>query len=259
VNDPLNPTNGLDPIGNPLHDSLSPGTGLPQDPTDPLNALGLPGAVPDPLSLGDPMLDALEQSIQNPPGFVDPLIEQDGLFMDDVARRLDQVEANIENASPVPLLPGDQAGGVPIIEDEELPATQLSPAEDGARLPEAEEADELQNIPPQNSQRTVTPRPGSSRKPPFTLRSGDGGHGGHREPFPRTTFAGGRLTKARGGGSARACPDTNESVNKEYCQCCEKYRHWPDGTDEEPKECWHDWMAAPKFDKRGDRVDEEEE
>jgi hypothetical protein len=94
------------------------------------------------------MLDALEQSIQNPPGFVDPLIEQDGLFMDDVAKRLDQVEANIENASPVPLLPGDQAGGAPIIEDEERPATQLSPAEDGARLPEVEEADESQNVSP---------------------------------------------------------------------------------------------------------------
>ena len=259
MNDPLNPTNGLDPIGNPLHDSFSPGTGLPNDPTDPLNPLGIPGAVPDPLSLGDPMLDALEQSIVNPPGFADPNTEQDGMFMDDVAKRLDQVEASMENPAPSLPLPAEQIGAAPMGDQEHTSVQPGWSEEEEAKTPEAEEEDQLRETRPPDSQKAVPLRPELSREPPSTLKSGDGGHGGHREPSARTASAGGRFTKTRGASGTRFCPDTNYSVDKKDCQDCNEYRHWPEGTEKEPRECWHDWVATPKLDRRRDEVDEEEE
>ncbi|MBN2137562.1 MAG: hypothetical protein JW720_07140 [Sedimentisphaerales bacterium] len=59
--------------------------------------------------------------------------------------------------------------------------------------------------------------------------------------------------------STRFCPDISELVAKENCEYCDKYRHWPEGTDDEPKECWYDWEAAPKPDKHGDEEDDEDE
>ncbi|MBN2139001.1 MAG: hypothetical protein JW720_14425 [Sedimentisphaerales bacterium] len=263
MNDPLNPMDGFDPIGNPLHqgdpllDGLLPGMGVPLDPVDPLNPLGIPGIVPDPLQLGDPMLDAVEQSIQNPPGFADPFLEQDGPFMDDVAKRLDHVEASIENASPILPLQSEQIGAGPVMDNECISArTELS--EDESKTPEAEEEGKSRDAPQQQPQRAIPLRPGLDREPPFTLRSGDGGHGGHREPSARTASAAGRFTKTRGTSGTRFCPDTNYSVDKEDCRCCDKYRHWPEGAEEEPRECWHDWMATPKLEKRADEVDDEE-
>jgi len=264
MNDPLNPMDGLDPIGKPLPqgdpllDSLLPGKGVPHDPANPLNPLGLPGAVPDPLQLGDPMLDALEQSIQNPPGFVDPLLEQDGLFMDDVAKRLDQVEASTENPSPSLLLPVEQIGGATPVVDQDHTSMHTGLSEEDAKTPEAEEEDELSNTRPPDSPKAAPLRHDLVREPPFTLKSGDGGHGGHREPSARTASAGGRFTKTRGSSGTRFCPDTSYSVDKKDCQDCDKYRHWPEGTEKEPRECWHDWVATPKLDRRRDEVEEEE-
>lgn len=60
---------------------------------------------PNPLDnqnpLDDPLLDALERSIENPPGFVDPLAEHDEQFMDDLAQLSDKLEASIENTPPL--------------------------------------------------------------------------------------------------------------------------------------------------------------
>jgi hypothetical protein len=36
-------------------------------------------------------------------------------------------------------------------------------------------------------------------------------------------------------------------VDLEQCESCEKYRHWPEGTDEEPRECWYDWQDSQAF------------
>jgi hypothetical protein len=265
MNDPLNPMDGLDPIGKPLPqddpllDNLLPEMGLPTDPVDPLNPLGLPGSAPDPLQLGEPMLDALEQSIVNPPVFADPLLEQDRPFIDDVAKRLDQIEASIE-PRPLPLpLPSEQIGGAtPVIDQEGHASAQPGGSEEEeAKTPEAEEEDQLREIRPPDSQKAVPLRPELSREPPFALRSGDGGHGGHREPSARTASAGGRFTKTRGASGTRFCPDTSYSVDKKDCQDCDKYRHWPEGTEKEPRECWHDWTATPKLDRRRDEVEEE--
>jgi len=41
----------------------------------------------------------------------------------------------------------------------------------------------------------------------------------------------------------RYCPEIFEIVSEQDCQACEKYRHWPEGTDDEPRECWYDWKA----------------
>jgi hypothetical protein len=60
----------------------------------------------DPLNkqnpLDDSLLDSLEHSIENPPGFTDPLAEQDKQLMDDLSRQLDAVESSIESAPPSP-------------------------------------------------------------------------------------------------------------------------------------------------------------
>jgi len=76
---------------------------------------------PNPLDNQDPlddaMLDALERSIENPPGFADPLAKHDEQFMGDLAQQLDKLEASIENTpllSPEPeaVLGGDEPGVV---------------------------------------------------------------------------------------------------------------------------------------------------
>ncbi len=43
-------------------------------------------------------------------------------------------------------------------------------------------------------------------------------------------------------GISRIRPETHRFANEEQRQDCDKYRYWPKGTDEEPKECWHEWQ-----------------
>ena len=62
-----------------------------QDPQDPLRQQ---------YPMDDPFLDPLERSIENPPGFHDPMAQPDELFMDDQARMLGALEASIVDVSP---------------------------------------------------------------------------------------------------------------------------------------------------------------
>jgi len=41
--------------------------------------------------------------------------------------------------------------------------------------------------------------------------------------------------------TTRYCPEEHDLVDLGECTSCPKYRHWPEGTSEEPRECWHDW------------------
>lgn len=45
--------------------------------------------------------------------------------------------------------------------------------------------------------------------------------------------------------NTRYCPESHEVIDREQCKNCEKFRYWPEGTKEEPRECWHDWQARP--------------
>lgn len=89
-----------------MHDLFNP-----MQNQDPLDSQGLPD---------DPLLDALERSIENPPGFVDPLAENDESLMDDIAKQLDIVEAGTESTPPILPLPDivDDVNGPDVQDDE---------------------------------------------------------------------------------------------------------------------------------------------
>ena len=65
----------------------------------------------------DQMLDELEHSIKNPPGFVEPLAVQDEPFMEDLAKQLDKIEASIEGTFAPP-------SGSKVLKDQDEPNTQ---------------------------------------------------------------------------------------------------------------------------------------
>jgi len=48
--------------------------------------------------------------------------------------------------------------------------------------------------------------------------------------------------------NSRFCPESHGLIDKKKCESCEKYRHWPQGADEEARECWYDWQAKPSHD-----------
>jgi hypothetical protein len=52
----------------------------------------------------------------------------------------------------------------------------------------------------------------------------------------------------------RLCPQTGEFIDEGKCEECEYYRHWPEGSEEEPRECWFDWQIT-----QGPTGSEEEE
>jgi len=58
--------------------------------------------------------------------------------------------------------------------------------------------------------------------------------------------------------TTRFCPESHEIINEQSCESCEKYRHWPEGTDEKPKECWYDWQDRQSFDECEDDNEQEE-
>ena len=37
------------------------------------------------------------------------------------------------------------------------------------------------------------------------------------------------------------CPESRESIDPHECTSCDKYHHWPEGTQEELMECWYEW------------------
>jgi len=204
---------------------------------------------PNPLGnqdpLDDPLLNALERSIESPPGFADPLAEHDEQFMDDLAQQLDKLEASIENTpllSPEPeaVMGGDELS---VVEGNEPPETsddQTSPPHD------------LEDP----SASTARPRR-PLRKPP---RRGGGSSRRKRgllfkRRIPRLS---GRTVPGRNW-NIRFCPESRERIDEKKCKSCEKYRHWPQGTKEEPRECWYDWQAkqpSGKCDDEGPDNDE---
>ena len=74
----------------------NPGDPLPDPRANPLDPLG---TAPDPLVQGDPLLDALERSIQDPTGKSGPG-EQEESCLDPLGKMLDQVEDSVFNKTP---------------------------------------------------------------------------------------------------------------------------------------------------------------
>ena len=229
----------------------------------PLNPLGNQDPLgPEQNPFEDPFLDAIERSIENLPGFTDPLIESDGLFTDDLAQQLDAVEASIENPSPDTPEPKPE---IPTIEEaageEIMPGVESDIGPD-AFTPDTDEScetmpegGESEGVPdgglPYNP--LIRPRSGISSRPP-RQGYGDGwrqeGHG----PVRRSRPGGRAVGPAKS--TPRHCPDSRELVDTDNCGSCEKYRHWPEGTAEEPRECLYDWQAMPHIEH--DKTDDAE-
>jgi len=210
---------------------------------DPLNPLENQDPLNNTNPMEDPLLDALENSIKNPPGFVDPIAERDELLMDDMARQLDQVEASIENTPRI-------APDPDVVDDNEGPVGSETPAmPEDFGTPEIEEmldggtlGSSKQSAAPDSSI-SSTRSSQLTPKPPLSRSGGSRGRGGH--PFRRHGSGRHGSTGARAGHNMRICPENHESIDEQKCESCEKYRQWPEGTDEEPRECWYDWRVKP--------------
>jgi len=209
---------------------------------DPLNPLENQDPLNNTNPMEDPLLDALENSITNPPDFVDPIAECDDLLIDDLARQLDQVEASIENTPRISSEPD-------VVDDNEDPVGfETSAMSEGFGTPEIEEM--LDGGTFGSSEQFAAPdlsinSTSSSKltpKPPLSGSGGRRGRGGH--PFRRHGSGRHGSTGARASHNMRICPENHESID-EQCESCEKYRRWPEGTDEEPRECWYDWQMKP--------------
>lgn len=74
------------------------------------------------------------------------------------------------------------------------------------------------------------------------------GHAGRRKGLPKSRRTRGKTGLSIGSQMTRYCPETQEVISNDKCDDCEKYRHWPEGTDDEPRECWHDWQEKPPSD-----------
>ncbi len=219
------------------------------DPPDSSNHSGIPDETGP---LEDPLLDAIERSIEDPAGFSDPLIEQSLSPMDELDRDLDRLESAIEEpAGGAPL--SDATFGEPEASFDFSPQGPLDPPDeqlaaelealeqmlDGSgeqsepvdlSIPEAPASETRSGSVPSDhhTPRGAIPPSGSTEK------YYDG-----RSPSGRLRHRGSSGIRIASGN--RVCPDCQEIVNEEYCHVCEKYRHWPEGTDQEPRECWYEW------------------
>ena len=187
----------------------------------------------------DPLLDDLEQSIEKPPGLGDFPDDSADRFMDDLGRRLDAVEESIEGAIPLILEP---IPDLHLDEPGELPDEPAQPLEDQGPYRASEDSDELRESPSDD-----TPE---AAPPVLPLPSLPGRRGGNiarrrRLRFPRGSSGRIGRRRVRGNKDNRFCPESHELIDTAACESCDKYRHWPEGTDQEPRECWHAWRARP--------------
>ena len=196
----------------------------------------------------DPLLDAFERSIENPHGFVDPMTEHDQAI-DELAGQLEAVENSIEGTQPpVPEPVMESEMDDPLLQDSELAEPESSVDDEDPTDGTDEEKEQLPEDPAPNKSDDNVLRGGSFLDPLLQKpRAGEGRTGpGIRPPVRKSP---GRATGA-GRLSKRLCPETHELIDEQKCQSCDKYRHWPDGTDEEPRECWYDWQARASDDEQ---------
>ena len=216
---------------------------------DPLNHL----ENQDPLE--DPLLDALERSIENPPGFTDPLAGSDQLYMDEQGRLLDALESSIVDAGmaspsgatippdldvgskvPEAVSPIDELGDIDLITSaEDIGISEMTNEKYGT-------FESSPPLPEEGLSRTIPPNPPYLDK---LRKKGGGGTGKKGSPPHRRSPS--RLKSPVIRSDMKYCQESNEVIDKQQCEDCEKYRHWPEGTGEEPRECWYDWQAHESF------------
>jgi hypothetical protein len=205
------------------------------------------------------MLDAVERSIETPAAFQDPLVQQPLPPIDGVGRMLGALEASIE-------YPLATALDARIAQELLQPSLPVDDVGQDDLLAAAEEVGAKAKVPDPVSERTAAPQAlpeGPSRQVP--------------QPAPRDLSAGHRVGASRGSSEPRHsgysprgragtgatsnhlyCPESRESVDPQECKSCDKYRRWPEGTQEEPMECWHDWETRRALREAEEDLREEE-
>jgi hypothetical protein len=211
----------------------------------------------DPQRFGNPMLDALEHSIENPHGVMDPLKFVDPSLIDSVARNLDAVEASVEGTLPMDFLDQLRSPVQPPKEEPEPPAVIPSPGDVPVHRPMDRRPPLLPND-PNLEQPPARPLPVA---PPAMARLRGGGGGKSRRPLAVMNHKLRNSLRPANRCEERFCFDTDSVVLLETCWSCDKFRHWPDGTQQEPRMCWHLWRRIEEIEsasrKREADTDEE--
>jgi len=212
---------------------------------DPLNPLD------NQAPLDNPMLDALEHRTKYPTGFMDPLAKYDYMLMDDIGRQLQNLEASIDDSLPVFDIPdigkndnkvNIQNGNVGILEPS-MPPDNLEPSETVNDLRSV-----FKSLPPPVPQDSSNSTFSRNLSPPKSRHRGGGcSRKKQGSPLKKNIARQSGRTNAGISSDLRYCLDSHELVDKETCESCEKYRHWPEVTNEDPKECWHDWQLAHSY------------
>jgi hypothetical protein len=197
----------------------------------------------DPQHFGDPMLDALEHSIENPHGVMDPLKFTDPRLIDSVARNLDAVEASVEGLLPRDFLDQLRSPVQPPTEEPEPPAVIPSQNDIPVHPPKDRRPPLLPND-PNLEQPPARPLPAV---PPTPARLRGGGGGKSRRPLAVMNPQRRNLPRPANRNDEAFCFETQSEVLLETCWSCEKFRHWPDGTQEEPRMCWHLWRRIEEI------------
>lgn len=91
---------------------------------------------------------------------------------------------------------------------------------------------------------TLTATPGQSTPQLHKRENRDSSRYRDGLQFKHRSSGGGGRAKAGISRTARVCPESHQPADEQKCESCEKYHHWPEGTDEEPRECWYDWQAG---------------
>jgi hypothetical protein len=227
---------------------------------NPVNPMENPGPLDDPDPMDDSLLNALEHNTLYPTGFMDPLAKYDHMFMDDMGRQLQNLEAGIDGSLPVFDMPdigknglSVQSGNAGILEPS-LPPGDFKPSETVNNLQNVSQ-NPTPSIPRYSSDEAIFSR---NQLPPKSRRRG-GGCGRKKQGFPfRKSIAkqGGR-TSVGMSSNLRYCFESHELIDKGTCESCGKYRHWPQGTNEEPRACWYDWQPTWSHNKEETEDDNE--
>ena len=243
------------PPGDPAADSVEQRIRNPHAPLYPLDTPPV-----------DPLLVTSEDGIEHP-AQVPP--EPGPMAADAQAQMMDLLERNVEGAPTQPPMTEDadadrQAELLDLLErsiEDEPPLSSEAGGSEGCSSPAGEEAfaEESMAPPPPGEVHFVS----QDCEPPDVNKgvAGEATRYSHRQPPAFVTRKIGRPRGASARGLRRRtssrprkperihsatpyCPETREIVDIRECATCGKFRHWPDGTDEEPRTCWHLWRKT---------------
>jgi len=196
------------------------------------------------------VMDLLEKSIeQTSPR--DPNLDEIGRRLDGVAEGIKKV-LNSESEMAFTLLEFEQganaglrlliAGVVDRMRMKQA-ITENQPTYDGGGVPRMASLPDAARPPERNTEPSGERQPLTPRQPaPPIRRAGRPRTQPLRSPRAERLRPGAR----RASGARRYCSDAQEAVPLSQCDSCDKFRNWSDGTQEEPRQCFHDWAGRQR-------------